>query len=123
MLFNDIASVVAGVGETLETLCSAAIGVTVSTDLGNAIKALEVVFPSLTSNLENTVNAFYALYPNSFYKLASATAVSSQATLRLFDGGESGQSSPIFPHLLPVRNVSIVIVNDNNGDVADHLPS
>lgn len=121
MLFNNIAAATS-IGETVDTFCSAAAGMDVDTDLGKAITALLTLFPNLTADLENAVDAFYALYPNPFYQLSSAAEVSSQPTLRMVDGGESGQTSPIFPHLLPERNVSLVIVNDNNGDAAD-LPS
>lgn len=122
-VFNDLAAVFGSLAEVMDTLCSASTGTDVSTDLGKAISALETVFPSLTQGLENAIDALYALYPNPFYNLASASQVSSQATLHMVDGGESGQTSPIFPHLLPARNVSLVIVNDNNGDTGSSLPS
>jgi lysophospholipase len=36
----------------------------------------------------------------------------------MVDGGESGQVNSIFPFLISERNVSIILVNDNDGDTA-----
>ncbi|KAH7395412.1 lysophospholipase [Cadophora sp. MPI-SDFR-AT-0126] len=99
-----------------------ALGQVDTSDLGQTIAALETLFPNLTEDLEQAVDAFYALYPNPFYGLSSASGVSDQETLHMVDGGESGQTSPILPHLIPARNVSLLIVNDNNGDDAS-LPA
>jgi lysophospholipase len=115
-VFNDIAAFYSSLTTTLDTICASSIGIEESNELGAAIAALETIFPSLTSDLSEAVEALYALYPNPFYNLASATSVSSMETLHMVDGGESGQTSPIFPHLIPERNVSLIIVNDNNGD-------
>ncbi|CZR69536.1 related to PLB1-phospholipase B (lysophospholipase) [Phialocephala subalpina] len=115
-VFNDLAAIYSSLASTINTLCSATIGTVDDSTLGDVISALETVFPSLTADLASALDALYALYPNPFYNLASASQVSSQETLHMVDGGESGQTSPIFPHLLPARNVSLVIVNDNNGD-------
>lgn len=122
-VFNDAAFSVSSLGPTLNTLCTESVGVPDSSGLGKAITALETVFPTLTTGLASAVDEFYALYPNPFYKLSTASEVASQKTLHMVDGGESGQTSPIFPHLLPSRNVSLVIVNDNNGDTGTSLPS
>lgn len=115
-IFNDLAAIYSSLAPTLDTFCTTSLGMADTSDLGEAISALEAIFPSLTKDLAKTVDAFYALYPNPFHGLSSAPAVSSQDTLHMVDGGESGQTSPIFPHLLPARNVNLVIVNDNNGD-------
>jgi lysophospholipase len=40
----------------------------------------------------------------------------------MVDGGESGQVNPIFPFLQPARNVSVILVNDNDGDTAELYP-
>lgn len=122
-VFNDIAASVSSLAATLDTICKESVGLPDSSGLGEAISALETVFPSLTTGLASAVDAFYALYPNPFYKLSTAPEVEAQETLHMVDGGESGQTSPIFPHLLPSRNVSLVIVNDNNGDTGTSLPS
>jgi lysophospholipase len=34
----------------------------------------------------------------------------------MVDGGESGQVNPIFPFFIPERNVSVILVNYNDGD-------
>jgi lysophospholipase len=122
-VFNDLAAVYSSLSATMDTVCKASLGVTDSSGLGEAIAALETIFPSITEGLASVLDALYALYPNPFYNLASASEVSSQETLHMVDGGESGQTSPIFPHLIPSRNVSLVIVNDNNGDTGSSLPS
>jgi lysophospholipase len=41
----------------------------------------------------------------------------------MVDGGESGQVNPIFPFLQPAREVSVIIVNDNDGDTAEIYPN
>ncbi|KAL2071942.1 hypothetical protein VTL71DRAFT_11285 [Oculimacula yallundae] len=121
-IFNGLAKLVAGLGEVLDTFCTAVDGMANATDLGNAINTLIRKFPNLKEKLAKSIDAFYALYPNPFYGLSSAPAVSSQKMLHMVDGGESGQTNPIFPHLLPARNVRLVIVNDNSGD-APKIPS
>ena len=40
----------------------------------------------------------------------------------MVDGGESGQINPIFPMLLPERNVSVILVNDNDADTSALYP-
>lgn len=59
------------------------------------------------------VSDLFAEWPNPFYKLSSAPLVQEQKNLSLVDGGESGQINPIFPMLVPARNISIIIVSDN----------
>jgi lysophospholipase len=41
----------------------------------------------------------------------------------MIDGGESDQVNPIFPFLIPDRNVSVILVNDNDGDTAALYPN
>lgn len=55
----------------------------------------------------------FAPWPNPFFNLSSAPAVSKQQTLSMVDGGESLQINPIFPMLVPERNISIILVSDN----------
>ncbi|KAK0101826.1 hypothetical protein ONS95_006975 [Cadophora gregata] len=121
-IFNDLAEIVTPLAPTLDAFCTASLGIAYPSDLGEAIIALETLLPNLTENLAQAIDAFYALYPNPFYGLSSAPGVSDQKTLHMVDGGETGQTSPIFPHLIPARNVSLLIVNDNNGDDAS-LPA
>lgn len=117
-VFNDVGAVYASLGDVVSTICAASIGDTTSNNsiLGDIISSLITIFPSVTAGLTDVVDALYALYPNPFYGLTTASQVSSLETLHMVDGGESGQTSPIFPHLLPARNVSLLIINDNNGD-------
>ncbi|PVH72964.1 FabD/lysophospholipase-like protein [Cadophora sp. DSE1049] len=115
-IFNDLAAIYSSLAPALDTFCTASLGTADTSDLGEAITALETLFPNLTENLAEAIDAFYALYPNPFYGLSSASGVSDQEILHMVDGGESGQTSPILPHLIPARNVSLLIVNDNNGD-------
>ncbi|KAE9370841.1 FabD/lysophospholipase-like protein, partial [Stipitochalara longipes BDJ] len=61
----------------------------------------------------------FATWPNPFYNPTSAPLVSAQQNLAMVDGGESGQVNPIFPFLQPARNVSMVLVNDNDGADGD----
>lgn len=65
----------------------------------------------------------YAQYKNPFYQYTSssgvqnpANQVSAQETLSLVDGGMALQNNPIFPFLIPARNISAIIVNDNSAD-------
>ena len=88
----------------------------VSTITKTVIDILDEVHEILTSDL-------YAEYRNPFFGYRSPTGfvnsannISAQSTLSLTDGGISGQDNPIFPFLLPARNVSALIVNDNSGD-------
>lgn len=65
----------------------------------------------------------FATWPNPFFNLSSAPLVSAQQNLAMVDGGESLQVNPIFPFLLPDRNVSVILVNDNDGDTAAIYPN
>lgn len=72
---------------------------------------------------EVATSDFYATYRNPFFAYNSpsgvansATDIPAQSSLTLNDGGSAGQDNPIFPFLLPARNVSVMIVNDNSGD-------
>ncbi|KAL2062078.1 hypothetical protein VTL71DRAFT_6344 [Oculimacula yallundae] len=84
-----------------------------------AVGALPVGIPSIQFT---QVSDLFASWPNPFYKLASAPLVQSQQNLSLVDGGESGQINPIFPMLLPQRNISVIIVSDNT-DGNNNYPS
>ena len=66
----------------------------------------------------------YAVYPNPFFGLASASDVSSQQSLFLVDGGESQQNNPIWPFIQPARAsaISVLLVNDNSADI-NNLPN
>lgn len=68
------------------------------------------------------VSDLFASWPNPFYNLTTAPLVKNQQTLSMVDGGESGQINPIFPMLLPARNISIIIVSDNT-DGNNNYPS
>lgn len=84
-----------------------------------AVGALPVGIPSIQFTQASDL---FASWPNPFYKLASAPLVQAQQNLSLVDGGESGQINPIFPMLLPQRNISIIIVSDNT-DGNNNYPS
>jgi lysophospholipase len=74
-------------------------------------------------NIEFTSAAdLFATWPNPFFNLSSAPLVSAMESLSMVDGGESGQINPIFPMLLPERNVSVILVNDNDADTAALYP-
>ena len=64
----------------------------------------------------------FAVYPNPFFNYAPSSAVASQQTLYLVDGGEANQNNPIFPLLQPARGVDVIIVNDNSADTSDNFP-
>jgi lysophospholipase len=64
----------------------------------------------------------FATWPNPFFNVSSAPLVSAMESLSMVDGGESGQINPIFPILLPERNVSVILVNDNDADTAALYP-
>jgi lysophospholipase len=86
-------------------------------DLTNfLINILDGIHEVLASDL-------YATYINPFYAYKSPTAIfnpandiAAQSSLTLADGATAGQNNPIFPFLLPERNVSVIIVNDDGGD-------
>tara|TARA_R110002060_G_scaffold14674_4_gene20585 strand:+ start:172 stop:1839 length:1668 start_codon:yes stop_codon:yes gene_type:complete len=84
-----------------------------------AVGALPGVIPAIQFT---QVSDLFAAWPNPFYNLSSAPLVKSQATLSMVDGGESGQINPIFPMLLPQRNISVIIVSDNT-DGNNNYPS
>jgi lysophospholipase len=84
------------------------------------VYALFVEIPTLTFT---SATDLFANWPNPFYNLSSAPLVSAQETLAMVDGGESGQVNPIFPFLTPERNVSIILVNGNDGDTAAGYPT
>ncbi|KAK0113324.1 hypothetical protein ONS95_013580 [Cadophora gregata] len=84
-----------------------------------AVGALPAVIPAIQFT---QVSDLFAAWPNPFFNLSSAPLVKSQATLSMVDGGESGQINPIFPMLLPQRNISIIIVSDNT-DGNNNYPS
>ncbi|KAH7370001.1 lysophospholipase [Rhexocercosporidium sp. MPI-PUGE-AT-0058] len=75
-----------------------------------AVGALPAGIPAIQFT---QVSDLFASWPNPFYKLASAPLVQAQQKLSMVDGGESGQINPIFPMLLPQRNISVIIVSDN----------
>lgn len=69
----------------------------------------------------------YALIPNPFYKYDSSTIkpnsanpVPDQKKLHLVDGGVAFQNNPIFPFLIPERNISAILVNDNSADLNNY---
>ncbi|KAG4438038.1 hypothetical protein IFR05_006497 [Cadophora sp. M221] len=84
-----------------------------------AVGALPVGIPSIQFT---QVSDLFASWPNPFYKVPSAPLVQAQQKLSLVDGGESGQINPIFPMLLPQRNISVIIVSDNT-DGNNNYPS
>ena len=91
----------------------------ITTEFTDDIYALLTEIPAITFA---TPADLYANWPNPFYNLTSAPRVSAQETLAMVDGGESGQVNPIFPFLQPARNVSVILVNDNDGDTAEIYP-
>jgi lysophospholipase len=75
-------------------------------------------------NIEFTSAAdLFATWPNPLFNLSSAPLVSAMESLSMVDGGESGQINPIFPMLLPERNVSVILMNDNDADTAALYPN
>jgi lysophospholipase len=112
-LFND-----PGIGfdvpePTLEGFCQLTQPVNVS-DTAAATNAAVGALPQSMPAIQFTqVSDLFAEWPNPFYKFSSSPLVSAQKNLSLVDGGESGQINPIFPMLLPQRNISIIIVSDN----------
>ena len=77
------------------------------------VYALLVEIPTLTFT---SAADLFANWPNPFYHLSSAPLIATQETLAIVDGGESGQFNPIFPFLIPEYDVSVILVNDNDGD-------
>ena len=84
-----------------------------------AVGALPVGIPSIQFT---QVSDLFASWPNPFYKRTAAPLVQAQQNLSMVDGGESGQINPIFPMLLPQRNISVIIVSDNT-DGNNNYPS
>ncbi|KAI9685666.1 MAG: hypothetical protein M1822_004226 [Bathelium mastoideum] len=79
----------------------------------------------LTSFLDDAHQAVfrdeYAVYPNPFQNMPSATLVGNQSELWLADGGESHQNDPIWP-FLHRPHVDFLFVNDNSDDGSTHYP-
>ena len=88
-----------------------------SSDIDQDIAALLNKVHSLTFRDE------FAVYPNPFYQYTGSPTVSSQPSLYLVDGGESGQNNPIWPFIQPARSVDVLIVNDNSADTSDNWPN
>jgi lysophospholipase len=83
-------------------------------DIALSTNAAVGALPASMSSIQLTqVSDLFASWPNPFYKLSSVPLVQAQQNLSLVDGGESGQINPIFPMLLPERNISVIIVSDN----------
>lgn len=82
-----------------------------------AVGALPVGIPSIQLT---QISDLFASWPNPFYNLTSAPLVKAQQNLSMVDGGESGQINPIFPMLLPQRNISVIIVSDNTDGNNDY---
>ena len=59
----------------------------------------------------------YAAYPNPFRGYLPAAKVSKQKDINLVDGGQSHQNIPIWPFIQPERQVNVLIVSDNSGEV------
>jgi lysophospholipase len=127
-LFNDPTLGAAGAPELLLSNMCTATSISNSTttsvdpitfEFEENIYALLVEIPDITFA---TPADLFANWPNPFFNLSSAPLVSEQENLAMVDGGESGQANPIFPFLQPARNVSVIIVNDNDGDTAEIYP-
>lgn len=84
-----------------------------------AVGSLPVSIPAIQFT---QISDLFATWRNPFYKLAAAPLVQAQENLAMVDGGETGQINPIFPMLLPQRNISIIIVSDNT-DGNNNYPS
>jgi lysophospholipase len=67
-----------------------------------------------------------ALYPNPFAGYAPASAaVAGAPTLRLVDGGVSGQNCPLWPFLQPARAplLDVLLVGDSSADTPGNFPN
>ncbi|RDW63482.1 hypothetical protein BP6252_11027 [Coleophoma cylindrospora] len=104
----------------LEDYCFLTNGTATSSALYEALNFFLELFYTIDSK---TVDILFAQWPNPFYQSPESSLVSSQDTLHMVDGGQAGQTSPIFPLLVPERNVSVILVNDNNGDTAANYPN
>lgn len=87
-----------------------------STDLSEVLAALVTRVHDLTLRDE------FAVYPNPFFQRPESSAVASQQSVYLVDGGESGQNNPIWPFIQPARAVDVLIVNDNSADSESNWP-
>jgi lysophospholipase len=123
-LFND-----EGIDHVLTTQLTLAIFCTVPCSSGSSTDPVAALLLENVNNLPYSITSIELqspadlfAAPNPFYSLSTAPAVSAQQTLSMVDGGESGQANPIFPFLLPARNVSVILVNDNDGDTAANYP-
>jgi len=129
-LFNDPTLGAAGSPELLlANLCTATATTSSNTtstvdpltlEFEEDIYGLLVEIPSITFASPGDL---FATWPNPFYNLTTARLVSAQENLAMVDGGESGQVNPIFPFLQPARNISVILVNDNDGDTAEIYPN
>jgi lysophospholipase len=125
-LFQDPTLGAAGTPPVLlSNLCTVATNTNATTDPLTAefvqdVVSLLVEIPAITFT---SAGDLFANWPNPFYNLSSAPLVSTQQNLSMVDGGESLQVNPIFPFLLPDRNVSVILVNDNDGDTATIYPN
>jgi lysophospholipase len=129
-LFNDPTLAAAGSQDVLlANLCTATSTSssnssspvdTLNVEFSEDIYALFVEIPDITFA---SAADLFATWPNPFYNFGSAPLVSAQENLAMVDGGETGQVNPIFPFLQPARNVSVILVNDNDGDTAAIYPN
>lgn len=121
-LFND-----PGIGfdvpePTIAGFCQLSQPVNVSDTAAATNAAVGALSQSIPAIQLAQVSDLFAEWPNPFYKSAASPLVQAQKSLSLVDGGESGQINPIFPMLLPQRNISVVIVSDNT-DGNNNYPS
>ncbi|KAH8598887.1 lysophospholipase [Bisporella sp. PMI_857] len=122
-LFND-----PGIGTenanlaTFANFCTIPASTNVSADAAALATGVNRMLSLSNIQLQGIADLF-APWPNPFYKLSSAPQVSAMKTLSMVDGGESGQVNPIFPFLLPARNVDVIIVNDNDDDTSLNFPN
>ncbi|KAI9852074.1 MAG: hypothetical protein M1838_001871 [Thelocarpon superellum] len=90
---------------------------------GPPLSELEGLYQGFNEVLhENQSAATYAVYPNPFAALDSATTtIRGDANLRLMDGSEAGQAIPLWSQIQPARKPSFLIAWDANSDASPYF--
>ncbi|ODV80948.1 uncharacterized protein CANTADRAFT_47681 [Suhomyces tanzawaensis NRRL Y-17324] len=93
-----------------------------STDLNGALKT---ILNSILQRLSYASVDIAAYDPNPFMDIehAGSTAIVSNETLYLVDGGEDQQNVPFYPLIQQARGVDVIFGFDNSGDTKDNWPN
>ena len=65
----------------------------------------------------------YAVLPNQFIGFAPGEAMYASPDIYLVDGGQGNENLPLWPLLMPEREVDVIFANDNSADTDNRWPN